>query len=87
MAVEVDIVQRTLVWNSTYDPGYAEANVWGGYGYRAPTVKYDSNLQQVRERQAETVIRGEKLREQTWQMIHEERSTMSEKVKTRYESR
>lgn len=87
VAVEVDIVQRTLVWNSSYDPGYTQANVWGGFGYQAPSVRYDSNLQQVRERQAEAVIRGEKLREQTWQMIHEERSEMSEKVRSRYEKR
>ncbi len=56
VAVEVDTVGKSLVWKSTFDPGYTEANIWGGLGYRAPSVQVDSNLQQVREKQADAVI-------------------------------
>ncbi len=86
VAIEVDIIGKTIVWKTTYDPGFTEANVWGGYGYRAPSVKYDSNLQQVRERQAEAVLRGEKDREQAWDIVNEERKQMSKKVNARYGS-
>jgi hypothetical protein len=87
VAIEVNIIGKTIVWKTTYDPGYTEANVWGGYGYRAPSVKYDSNLQQVRERQAEAVLRGEKDRQQAWDIINDERKQMSHKVTARYGSK
>jgi len=87
VAIEVNTVQKTIVWNSKFDPGYTEANVWGGYGYRAPSVQYDSNLQQVRERQAEAVIRGEKDRTNAWLMIDEERQQVATKVADRYGSK
>jgi hypothetical protein len=84
VAVEVDTVGKSLVWKSTFDPGYTEANIWGGLGYRAPTVQVDSNLQQVRERQADAVIRGEKSREKAWQVVLEQRDAMKTTVQARY---
>lgn len=84
VAVEVDTVGKSLVWKSTFDPGYTEANIWGGLGYRAPSVQVDSNLQQVRERQADAVIRGEKSREKAWQVVLEQRDAMKTTVQARY---
>lgn len=84
VAVEVDSVGKSLVWKSTFDPGYTEANIWGGLGYRAPSVQVDSNLQQVREKQADAVIRGEKSREKAWQVVLEQRDAMKTTVQARY---
>lgn len=84
VAIEVDAVGKSLVWKSTYDPGYTEANIWGGLGYRAPSVQVDSNLQQVREKQADAVVRGEKDRERAWQVVLEQRDTMKTTVQARY---
>ncbi len=84
VAVEVDTVGKSLVWKSTFDPGYTEANIWGGLGYRAPSVQVDSNLQQVREKQADAVVRGEKSREKAWQVVLEQRDAMKTTVQARY---
>lgn len=73
VAIEVDVTQGTLVWNSSYDPGATYASIWGGYGYQAPSYHWDSNLKQVRQMQAEAVIRGEKDRQKAWEVVHEER--------------
>ena len=84
VAIEVDVVQGTLVWNSSYDPGATQASIWGGYGYQAPSYKWDSNLQQVREKQAEAVIQGDKDRIMAWQIINDERQKMTTTVDSRY---
>jgi hypothetical protein len=84
VAVEVNTVGKSLVWKSTYDPGYTEANIWGGLGYRAPSVQVDSNLQQVREKQADAVIRGEKDRETAWRVVIEQRDSMKSVVQARF---
>ena len=84
VAIEVQTVGKSLVWKSNYDPGYAEVNVWGGVGYRAPTVNVDSNLQQVREQQAAAVIRGERDREKAWQLIIDQRDQMRVTVQSKF---
>jgi hypothetical protein len=87
IAIEVNAAQNSIVWNSTYDPGYAEANFWGGYGYRAPSYQVSSNLQQVREKQADAVVRGAKDREAAWVVINNERQRMTQQVNAKYGSK
>lgn len=84
VAVEVETVGKSLVWKSTYDPGYTEANIWGGVGYRAPSYNVDSNLQQVREKQADAVVRGEKVREKAWLTILDQRDAMKTAIQAKF---
>ncbi|MFP6765671.1 MAG: hypothetical protein VB858_18725, partial [Planctomycetaceae bacterium] len=72
-SVSVNAEQQTLVYNYNYDPGWAAASYWGAVGYRAPTFKYDSNLQQVRERQAAAVVKGSQQRITVWNLITSDR--------------
>jgi len=74
MAIDVTTAQSTLTYNYTVDPGYEQVDWWGGYGYRAPSYNYTSNLQQVREKQAAAVSAGENDRNQVWLMIADERA-------------
>lgn len=87
ISIEVNAAQNSIVWNSTYDPGYAEANFWGGYGYRAPSYQVSSNLQQVREKQADAVVRGAKDREAAWLIVQNERQRMTLEVNAKYGSK
>jgi hypothetical protein len=82
VAVTVDAQQGTLVYNTSVTPGssYRRYGVWGGRGYRAPTFRITSNLQAVRERQAAAVIKGQKQREDIWNLILEDRNGMIRKV-------
>ena len=87
ISIEVNAAQKSIVWNSTYDPGYAEMNFWGGYGYRAPSYQVSSNLQQVREKQADAVVRGAKDREAAWLIVQNERQRMTLEVNAKYGSK
>ena len=87
IAIEVNAAQKSIVWNSTFDPGYTEASYWGSFGYRAPSYQVDSNLQQVREKQADAVVRGAKDREAAWLQIEDERQRMTQLVDKEYGSR
>lgn len=74
--LKVANLENSVVWNYTVDPGFAAANVWGGVGYRPPTWEANSNLQTVRERQAEAVSRGKADRDQIWQQIENDRKNI-----------
>ena len=80
VAVDVDTQQQSVTYNQYYDPGYFAVNVWGGVGYREPTYRVESNLEQVREAQAAAVSRGAKEREAIWQMINDERAAASRRL-------
>ena len=84
VAVDVNSQQRSVTYNMQVDPGWEAANVWGGYSYRAPSVNVTSNLQEVRERQAQAVAKGAKERLQIWTMIREERSQTMRRLKAQY---
>ncbi|MEW4487761.1 hypothetical protein AB1L42_06740 [Thalassoglobus sp. JC818] len=75
--VEVNTQQRSIVYNTQYDPGWVEASIWGGVGVRNPSVNVTSNLEEVRRNQAAAVAAGSKDRIAIWQMIRDERSRMS----------
>jgi hypothetical protein len=81
--VEVNAQQRSVTWNVNVDPGAVAASWWGAAGYRPPTWQATSNLEQVRQRQAEAISRGAEQRLAIWQIIDDEtseiRRTMQQK--------
>jgi len=83
-SVSVNAEQQTLVYNYNYDPGWAAASYWGAVGYRAPTFKYDSNLQQVRERQAAAVVKGSQQRITVWNLITSDRSRTEQLMREKH---
>lgn len=87
VAIEVNAAQKSIVWNSTYDPGYTAASYWGSYGYKAPSYQVNSNLQQVREKQADAVVRGAKDRDAAWLIVESERQRMTQEVDAKYGSK
>ncbi len=78
--VKVNLQKKTLTYKTDYDPGWASVNWWGGYGYRAPTVKVDSNLQQVREKIAREELIGYENRQKIWDLILEDQQEMKSRL-------
>ncbi|WP_437227022.1 hypothetical protein SH661x_000134 [Planctomicrobium sp. SH661] len=72
--LDVNLQQKTLTYDVDYNPGWASVNVWGGVGFGNPSVNVNSNLQQVRERQAAAISAGARQREEVWSMITEDRA-------------
>jgi hypothetical protein len=79
--VAVNAQQQTLTYNVSRDPGWAEVSIWGGVGWRNPTTSVTSNIQQVREKQAEVVAAGASQREEIWGMILNDRAAMGKLLK------
>lgn len=82
--VEVQAQQGTIAYRYSYDPGYAAFNIWGGVGYRAPTVSFETNLAQVRERQAAAITAGAAERGKIWKLIEDERASIEQLMRRRY---
>lgn len=76
--------QNTLTYDYKYQGGAAAVNVWGGVGYREPTWRVTSNLQQVRERQAKAVTAGAQEREQIWLTINNSTVDVRGKMQAKY---
>lgn len=95
-SVEVNALQRSVVYNVTEEPNYWSGpwggrwnagayTAWGRYPYgQQPRVNVTSNLQDVREKQAEAVIRTAPEREEIWQMVDQERTAMERQMIGRY---
>lgn len=92
-AVDVAAIESTLVYNVQAYPVYTGAEMWWGvprtiygpYTYGRPyNVQVQSNLQQVREQQAQAVQASSPEREQIWQMINSERSETQKAMVDRY---
>jgi hypothetical protein len=82
--VEVNTQQRSVTWNMNVDPGAVAASWWGGAGYRAPTWQATSNLQEVRQRQAEAISNGSEQRLAIWQMIDDEAAEVRKRMAQKY---
>ena len=89
-AVEINTQQGTLTYNVDVTPGAPlvswpiwtiNGGYWGGTGYTEPTYQWTSNLQQVREKQAEAIAQGAAQREQIWQAINDLLSHLQRSVK------
>lgn len=82
--VDIDAQARTFTYNVHFDPGWTAINYWGGAGYRAPTAGFDSNLQDVRSRQAEAVAAGAEQRREIWLSIDNQRGAIEQLMRQRY---
>ncbi len=80
-AIEVNAQQQTFTYNVHYDPGWSALNIWGGAGYRAPSYYVETNIQQIREKQAAAIAEGADERQQLWQMIHRDRAETAQRLK------
>lgn len=86
LAVDVNAQERSVTWKYDYDPGWGTVSIWGGVGGRGPSWKVDSNLRQVRERQAAAIAKGAKQREAIWQLIGDERIRITRSMESKYGS-
>ena len=80
-AVEVDAAQRSFTYNVNYDPGSVGVSWWGGWAYRPPSAKVNSNLATVREEQARAVAAGASDRAQIWEYIQEDATVIDDLLK------
>lgn len=78
--LQLNNIQGTLTYNMQVTPGYAGGGWWGGGGYSMPTMQVTSNLQQVRERQAEEVAKGNDQRQQIWSAMESDRQAIRQKM-------
>jgi len=83
-AVAVNAHEGTLTYESNFTPGWASIDLWGGIGAGQPAVNVTSNLQQVRERQAEAIIAGNEQRNTIWGMLKEERSKILAQMQAKF---
>ena len=78
--VEVNLKEQTLTYQTDYDPGWATANWWGGAGYRAPSVKVRSNLEQVRQQVSNAELKGFQQRQGIWDLVLEDQQEMQTRL-------
>jgi hypothetical protein len=95
-AVQVNTLDKTVVYNVEQYPMYQSGFDWwwggaytayGPYNYGMPSQTYTnvtSNLQEVRQKQAEVVQASEPERNQIWQMINDERSATEREMISKY---
>lgn len=83
-SVQVQVQQGTVAFNYSFDPGFTALSIWGGVGYRAPTVSLQTNLAEVRERQAAAIVAGNFEREQIWKVINDQRARIEQQMRVRY---
>ncbi|SFI44169.1 hypothetical protein [Planctomicrobium piriforme] len=83
-AMQINAHENTLVYDVDFTPGWASVNVWGGIGFGESSFNVRSNLQQVRERQAEAVIAGTDQRDQIWTMLRDQRSQVLRTMQQRF---
>lgn len=81
--VEVNTQQNSVTYDVRYQPAWATLTPWGGIESRS-YWRMTSNLQQVRQKQAEAVAQGAKQREQIWQMIADQRSRIRQRMQQKY---
>jgi hypothetical protein len=83
-AVQVAAAEGTLTYSYGYDPGWVQANWWGGVGYRAPTYSVESNLREVRQRQSRAVEAGALDRTKILKLIDDDRAAIATMLRQRY---
>jgi len=82
--LEVNTLQSSVTYNVDYSPSWAYVGWWGGVGGRPATWRVTSNLRDVRAKQAEAIIRGEKQRQQVWKMINDKRARIRTRMRQKY---
>lgn len=94
MGVNVDALNQQITYNVEQKPIYYNGADWwwggahtiyGPYTYGRPMeTKVETNLQDVRAKQAEVVANTQPEREKIWQMINEERSVTRRAMVAKY---
>ncbi len=83
-AVTVTAHQQSVTYDVQVRPGFVGYNVWGGVGYAPGSWRVTSNLQQIRERQAEAVAAGAEEREEVWAAMIDDRSSTARAMTDKY---
>jgi hypothetical protein len=74
--VAINAGNQSVVYNAQVEPGYSGFG-WGiGFQNRGPTVNINSNLAEVRQKQAAAVERGAEQRDQIWESLLSRRETV-----------
>ncbi|MCA9054420.1 MAG: hypothetical protein KDA75_11315, partial [Planctomycetaceae bacterium] len=82
--IDVSAQQSNLTYSYHSHPAWWSFNVWGGVDWGYGGYEVESNLQQVRQRQAEVVAAGAKDRLGVWQQIDDERARVETAMRQRY---
>jgi hypothetical protein len=83
--VAIDAGNRSVVYNAQVEPGYTGFG-WGiGFQNRGPTVNINSNLAEVRQKQAAAVERGADQRDRLWESLLSQRESTRRALLEKYE--
>jgi hypothetical protein len=82
--LKVNTLQNSVVWNTTVTPGHINAGWWGDVGYQPSVYNTTSNLQEVRQKQADAVMAGAADRDAVWSMIDADRDSLRTKLRSKY---
>jgi hypothetical protein len=84
MYISVNTDEKSITYQSNYNPGWASASVWGAVGGQMPYYNVTSNVENVREKQADTIKKATEEREKIWLMIDRERTRMKLELTDRF---
>jgi hypothetical protein len=82
-AVDVTALQSSVVYNASVNPG-GYSTGWWSTNYVTPTYNITSNLEAVREKQADAVRAGAKDRSTIWNIIGTDRMKTLDAMKKKY---
>jgi hypothetical protein len=82
--LEVNTLESTVTYDANYDPGWISAGYWS-FGYQPATVDVQSNLADVRQKQAEAIQRGAEERESVWLLLTQSRTDVGQAMSQKYQ--
>jgi hypothetical protein len=86
-SLRVDVGNQSVVYNAQFNPGgtgFGGFGFGGGFYNQQPTVNVTSNLQEVRQQQAQAVAAGADQRDQIWKMLDDDRAALRRTLLDRY---
>ena len=72
LKAKLNAEQESVTYDVRVNPGWSSVNIWGGVGYRPPSARVDTNLREVRERQARMARESADDRESIWNSVQED---------------
>ncbi|MFG0335725.1 MAG: hypothetical protein ACF8TS_20385, partial [Maioricimonas sp. JB049] len=87
LKVQVNALNRAIVHHRYVQPSWAVRTIWGPYGaysYTPYNVSVQSNLHEIRAKQAELIAESAPQRQQIWQMITEDRLEIRRQMLDKY---
>ena len=85
VGIDVNTLNNAVVYKTKVNPGWEQVG-WWTYGYQPATWEVDSNLDKVREQQAQAVMAGAKARDTIWQIINDDRGRVINAMTQKYGS-